>query len=259
MATRAAIRSDWTLEEVRALHALPFADLMHCAQSTHRAALRPERRAGLDAALDQDRRLPRGLRLLPAEHPLRHGPRARGADGARRRSSRARAPRATPARRASAWAPPGGVPKDRDLEHVVAMVEGVARARPRDLRDARHADRRRRRRACRRRGSTTTTTTSTRREAFYGEVITTRTYQDRLDTLAARPRRRHQRLLRRHPRHGRERATTASHSCTRSRRSTRIPRACRSTTSCRSRARRSPARARSIRSSSCASSRSRAS
>src|SRR5688572_6113153 len=29
-------------------------------------ALRPERRAGLDAAVDQDRRLPGGLRLLPA-------------------------------------------------------------------------------------------------------------------------------------------------------------------------------------------------
>ena len=30
------VRSDWTLEEVRALHALPFNDLIHRAQSTHR-------------------------------------------------------------------------------------------------------------------------------------------------------------------------------------------------------------------------------
>ena len=69
------IRSTWTLEEVRALHRLPFADLMHRAQSVHRRHFDPERGAGLDAALDQDRRLPGRLRLLPAEHSLRHGPR----------------------------------------------------------------------------------------------------------------------------------------------------------------------------------------
>ena len=45
---------------------------------------------------------------------------------------------------------------------------------------------------------------------FYGDIITTRTYQDRLDTLGARARRRHQCLLRRHRRHGRERRRTAS-------------------------------------------------
>src|SRR5262245_62683343 len=32
-----AIRNDWTLEEVRALFALPFADLMFAAQQAHRA------------------------------------------------------------------------------------------------------------------------------------------------------------------------------------------------------------------------------
>ena len=39
---------------------------------------------------------------------------------------------------------------------------------------------------------------------FYGEIISTRTYQDRLDTLAHRARRRNRTLLRRHYRHGRE-------------------------------------------------------
>ena len=38
---------------------------------------------------------------------------------------------------------------------------------------------------------------------FYGEIVSTREYQDRLDTLDARARRRHARLLRRHRGHGR--------------------------------------------------------
>ncbi len=35
------VRSTWTLEEVRALHALPFSDLMHRAQSVHRRHFDP--------------------------------------------------------------------------------------------------------------------------------------------------------------------------------------------------------------------------
>src|SRR5688572_30673991 len=35
------IRSSWTLEEVRALHRLPFADLMHRAQAVHRRHFDP--------------------------------------------------------------------------------------------------------------------------------------------------------------------------------------------------------------------------
>ncbi|GAB1380615.1 biotin synthase BioB [Pararhodobacter aggregans] len=35
------IRSDWTMAEARAIHALPFADLMHRAQSLHRAHFDP--------------------------------------------------------------------------------------------------------------------------------------------------------------------------------------------------------------------------
>ena len=35
------VRSSWTLEEVRALHRLPFADLMHRAQTVHRLHFDP--------------------------------------------------------------------------------------------------------------------------------------------------------------------------------------------------------------------------
>ena len=59
-------RNDWTRDEVRALFALPFPELMFEAARVHRAAFRSGRGADLDAAVDQDRRLPGGLRLLPA-------------------------------------------------------------------------------------------------------------------------------------------------------------------------------------------------
>ena len=67
-----AVRHDWTRAEVRALFALPFPELIFRAQSVHRAQLRSDRGAALHAAVDQDRRLPGGLRLLPAERALRH-------------------------------------------------------------------------------------------------------------------------------------------------------------------------------------------
>ena len=50
--------------------------------------LRSNRSPDLDAAVDQDRRLPGGLRLLPAERALRHRREADEADGARRRAGR---------------------------------------------------------------------------------------------------------------------------------------------------------------------------
>ena len=102
-------------------------------------AARAEHGADEHAAVDQDRRLPRGLRLLPAERALRHRPRTR-APARRRGSARARH---------------RGARRRRDpLLHGrrLALAEGArhrdrrgddprgARARPRVLRDARHAD-----------------------------------------------------------------------------------------------------------------------
>ena len=70
-------------------------------------AFRSGRGADLDAALDQDRRLPGGLRLLSAERALRHRRQGREADERRRGARPRRAPPRTRARAASAWARPG--------------------------------------------------------------------------------------------------------------------------------------------------------
>ena len=94
---------------------------------------------------------------------------------------------------------------------------------------------------------------------FYGEIITTRTYQDRLDTLQRVRRAGITGLLRRHHRHGREHRGPRRGCCRRSPISIRIRRACRSTRWSPCQARRCKTGRRSIRSSSCAWSRRRAS
>ena len=236
-----AIRSTWTLEEVRALFGLPFNDLMYRAQVVHRPPFRSERGAALDAAVDQDRRLPRGLRVLPAGVRYDTGLERRGADVARRGASTARAQRAR--QRRDALLHGRGVAQSRRTatsSTVLEMVEGVRALGHRDLRDARHARRRGQAEQLEATpGSTTTTTTSTRRASYYGKIITHAHLRGPPRHARARARRRHQRLLRRHRRHGRDAAATASALLRSSRTSTRIPRACRSTSSCRSRARRS--------------------
>ena len=120
--------------------------------------------------------------------------------------------RARPAPRASAWAPPGARPKARDLEVIAQMVREV-RALGLET--------------CATLGMLTPEQAQQLKDAgldyynhnldtspeFYGEIITTRTYQDRLDTLERGARRRPQGVLRRHRRHGRVRHATARSCC----------------------------------------------
>ncbi len=61
------IRNDWTRAEVRALFALPFPELMFEAARIHRMHFDPSEVQISTLLVDQDRRLPRGLRLLSAE------------------------------------------------------------------------------------------------------------------------------------------------------------------------------------------------
>ncbi len=177
------VRSDWTLEEVRSLHALSFADLIHAAQSTHRrhfdpnqvqvstllsikTGACPEDCAYCPQSIRYDTGLEREALMEPADVV-----------------ARARAARDAGATRfcmGAAWRSP----KDRDLDKVVEMVSGVAalgletcatlgmlsKPQARRLREA---------------GLDYYNHNLDTSEAFYGEVITTRTYQDRLDTLAA--------------------------------------------------------------------------
>ena len=177
------LRHDWTVAEVEALFALPFSDLMHRAQDTHRANHDPNavQRATLlsiktgacpeDCAYcPQSVRYDTGLereKLVPL-------------DEVRARAQAAKEAGATRFCMGAAWRSP----KKRDVEAVAAMIREV-RALGMET--------------CATLGMLNTEQAQELKAAgldyynhnvdtspeFYGEIITTRTYQDRLDTLAA--------------------------------------------------------------------------
>jgi len=177
------VRSDWTLAEVRGLHGLPFNDLIHRAQAAHRRHFDPNQvqvstllsiKTGAcpeDCAYcPQSIRFDTGLEREPLMDPAAVLARARAA----------RDSGATRFCMGAAWRSP----KDRDLEVVAEMVRGV-----RELGLE----------TCATLGMLTPPQARRLSEAgldyynhnldtsaeFYGEIITTRSYQDRLDTLAA--------------------------------------------------------------------------
>ncbi len=178
----AALRNDWTRAEISALFAQPFADLMFAAQLTHRAHFDanavqistllsiktgacPEdcaycpQSAHYKTELDVER-------LMPLDAVLEEA-RAAKASGASRFCMGA------------AWRSP----RDKDLAQVEAMIRGVKELGLE---------------TCVTLGMLSQPQTERLKTAgldyynhnldtspeFYGEVITTRTYKDRLDTLA---------------------------------------------------------------------------
>src|SRR3954469_25197200 len=177
------VRHDWQVAEVEALFALPFADLMFQAQSTHRAHHSPNAvqmstllsiKTGAcpeDCAYcPQSVRYETGLereKLVPLEE-------------VRSRAQAAKEAGATRFCMGAAWRSP----KKKDVDAVVAMIREV-RALGMET--------------CATLGMLTPEQAHELKDAgldyynhnvdtspeFYGEIITTRTYQDRLDTLAA--------------------------------------------------------------------------
>ncbi len=176
------IRHDWRDEEIAALYELPFNDLLFRAQQVHREHFDPNQvqvstllsiktgRCPEDCGYcPQSVRYDTGLEdepLLPVDEVL----------------EQARAARERGASRfcmGAAWR----APKDRDLDAVVDMVREVKALGLE---------------TCLTLGMLSEAQTARLREAgldyynhnldtspdFYGEIITTRTYQDRLDTLA---------------------------------------------------------------------------
>jgi len=179
----ADVRSDWTLDEVRALHALPFADLMHRAQSTHRRHFDPNQVQVSTLLSIKTGACPEDCAYCPQSIRYDTGLEREALMEPAAVVARARAAREAGATRfcmGAAWRSP----KDRDLDKVVEMVEGVAALGLE---------------TCATLGMLTPAQAGRLKvagldyynhnldtsEAFYGEVITTRTYQDRLETLAA--------------------------------------------------------------------------
>jgi len=175
------VRQDWTLAEIEALYALPFADLLFHAQTVHRANFDPNRVQVSTLLSIKTGGCPEDCGYCPQS--VRHDtgverealmPVAAVAEAA----ARAKAAGATRFCMGAAWRSP----KDRDLETVIAMVRAV---RGQGLE------------SCATLGMLNAEQAAKLADAgldyynhnldtspeFYGEVISTRTYQDRLDTL----------------------------------------------------------------------------
>ena len=175
------IRHDWTRREVEALFALPFNDLLFEAQSIHRRYFDPNQVQVSTLLSIKTGACPEDCAYCPQSTRYETGLEVEKLMEVEKVLEQARAARETGATRfcmGAAWR----CPKPRDMPHVVAMVKGV-----RELGLE----------SCMTLGMLTQDQANQLADAgldyynhnldtspeFYGDVITTRTYQDRLETL----------------------------------------------------------------------------
>jgi biotin synthase len=180
-APAATPRRDWTHEELRALFALPLPELIFRAQDVHRRHFDPAAVQISTLLSIKTGGCPEDCAYCPQSSQYQTGVRAERLMPLDAVLAEARAARDAGASRfcmGAAWRSP----KDRDLDSVCAMVEGVkalgletcatlgmlTAAQARKLKDA---------------GLDYYNHNLDSSPEFYGTIITTRTYQDRLETL----------------------------------------------------------------------------
>jgi biotin synthase len=174
-------RHDWTRAEVRALFALPFPELMFQAQTVHRRNFEPSEVQISTLLSIKTGGCPEDCAYCPQSARYDAGVRAEKLMALEAVLAEARAAKQGGASRfcmGAAWRSP----KDRELDAVCAMVEGVKALgletcatlgmltgpQAKRLKDA---------------GLDYYNHNLDTSPEFYGEIITTRTYQDRLETL----------------------------------------------------------------------------
>jgi biotin synthase len=180
-ATRDAVRNDWTREEVRALLALPFPELLFEAQRVHRLYFDPAEVQISTLLSIKTGGCPEDCAYCPQSAKYDTGVKAEKLMALDAVLAEARAAKAGGATRfcmGAAWRSP----KERDVEQVCAMVEGVKAlgletCATLGMLTAPQAER------LRGAGLDYYNHNLDTSPEYYGEIITTRTYQDRLDTL----------------------------------------------------------------------------
>jgi len=176
-----AVRHDWTREEVRALFDLPFPELIFRAQTIHRRHFDPNEVQISTLLSIKTGGCPEDCAYCPQSVHYDTGVKAEKLMAVDAVLAEARAAKSAGASRfcmGAAWREP----KDRDLDKVCEMVAGVKAAGLE---------------TCATLGMLTGEQAQRLKAAgldyynhnldtspeYYGEIITTRTYQDRLDTL----------------------------------------------------------------------------
>ena len=175
------VRNDWTRDEVRALFALPFPELMFEAARIHRMHFDPAEVQISTLLSIKTGGCPEDCAYCPQSAKYDTGVKAEKLMELGAVLAEARAAKAAGASRfcmGAAWRSP----KDRDVENVCAMVEGVKAlgletCATLGMLTPDQAQR------LKRSGLDYYNHNLDTSPEFYGAIITTRTYQDRLDTL----------------------------------------------------------------------------
>ena len=177
------IRHDWTVEETLSLFELPFMDLLHRAQSVHRAH-QPANQVQVSTLLSiKTGACPEDCAYCPQSARYDSGLKAErllSLDAVLEKAQLARAAGATRFCMGAAWRNP----KEKDLARVAEMVRGVralgmetcatlGMLKPEQARSLAAA------------GLDYYNHNLDTSPEYYSQVISTRCYQDRLDTLAA--------------------------------------------------------------------------
>ena len=175
------LRHDWTREEVRALFALPFPELIFRAAAVHRENFDPAEVQISTLLSIKTGGCPEDCAYCPQSAKFDTGVKAEKLMDIDAVLAEARAAKAGGASRfcmGAAWR----APKDRDLDKVCAMVEGVKSLGMETCvtLGMLTGEQARRLKDC---GLDYYNHNLDTSPEFYGEIITTRTYQDRLDTL----------------------------------------------------------------------------
>ena len=176
-----AIRHDWTRAEVGELFALPFPDLMFRAQQAHRRYFDPTEVQISTLISIKTGGCPEDCAYCPQSARYDTGVKAEKLMRLDAVLAEARAAKASGASRfcmGAAWREP----KDRDVEQVCAMVEGVKAlgletCATLGMLTPAQAQR------LKRSGLDYYNHNLDTSPEYYGTIISTRTYQDRLDTL----------------------------------------------------------------------------
>jgi len=176
------IRHDWTRAEILALFAQPFSDLMFQAQSVHRAHFNPNEVQVSTLCSIKTGACPEDCAYCPQSARYDTGLEREKLMAVEKVIEEARAAKASGATRfcmGAAWRSP----KNKDMPYVTTMVQGVKalgletcmtlgmldESQAQELADA---------------GLDYYNHNLDTSPEYYGEIITTRTYQDRLETLA---------------------------------------------------------------------------
>ncbi|HWV55170.1 biotin synthase BioB [Pseudorhodoplanes sp.] len=177
-----ADRHDWTRAEIRDLFALPFPELMFQAQATHRASFDPCEVQVSTLLSIKTGGCPEDCAYCPQSASYDTGVKAEKLMSVDKVLAEAQAAKDAGASRfcmGAAWREP----KDRDLDKVCAMIEGV-RAMGLETCVTLGMLTGNQARRLKQSGLDYYNHNLDTSPEFYGNIITTRTYQERLDTLA---------------------------------------------------------------------------